>query len=308
MPTQKPQPITQAVWVMLVALSLLWGGSFPSYRQLALEHLPPTVTVAARIVLGAAFVIVLFAVQGTDLRIARRDWPRLLLFALGNNILPYLLFAWAEQRISGGTAAILNAMTPIFTLLVTGLVLRTERFTPNRILGIGCGFLGVAILVGPAALVGQDVWGQLACLAAAICYGFALPFGRTLGHLGPRRLAVGQLVAASVIAVPLMLIVDPPSTWPPLDRDGVIAVLTLGLLATGLAFVLFFRILERAGATNLSLVTFLVPVSAIVFGAVLLDEPIGPRAVAGMVTIGAGLACIDGRLLRLARKRSVEAA
>ena len=295
-------------WGLLVALSVLWGGSFPAYRELAHEHLPPIVTVAGRLVLGAAFVAVLFRLQGIDLRIPRRDWPRLLAFGLLNNVLPYTLFAWAEQRVDGGTAAILNATTPIFTLLVTGLLLRTERLTGNRVVGIACGFVGVAVLVGPDALLGQDVWGQLACLLAAILYGFALPFGRTLSHLGPPRLAFGQLTAASVIAVPLMFLLDPPWNLAPLDAAGWTALLSIGLLSTGLAFVLFFRILLRAGATNLSLVTFLVPVSALLFGAVLLAEPVGARAVAGMATIGLGLACIDGRLLRLGRKRSVEVA
>ena len=295
-----------ADWVMLVILSVLWGGSFLSYRVLANEHLPPVVTVAARLVLGTALVATLFKLQGFDLRVPRRDWPRLLAFGMLNNVLPYTLFAWSERRIPGGTAATLNAMTPIFTLLVTGLVLRTERLTANRAVGIGCGFAGVAILVGPEALLGQDIWGQLACLLAALLYGFALPFGRTLGHLGPQRLTFGQLAAATAVALPLALLLDPPRSWPPLDAAGWTALLSLGLLSTGLAFVLFFRILLRAGATNLSLVTFLVPVSALLFGALLLAEPIGLRALAGMATIGLGLACIDGRLLR--RTRSVEVA
>ncbi len=295
-------------WGLLIVLSVLWGGSFPAYRELAHQHLPPIATVAGRLVLGAAFVAALFRLQGVDLRIPRRDWPRLLAFGLLNNVLPWMLFAWAERRIDGGTAAILNATTPIFTLLVTGLLLRTERLTANRVVGIGCGFAGVAVLVGPEALSGQDVWGQLACLLAAIMYGFALPFGRTLLHLGPPRLAFGQLTAASVVAVPLTLVLDPPWALPPLDAGGWTALLSIGLLSTGLAFVLFFRILLRAGATNLSLVTLLVPVSALLFGAVLLAEPIGLRTVAGMAVIALGLACIDGRLLRLGRRRSVEAA
>lgn len=306
MTPNRPLVMTAADWLMLGALSVLWGGSFLSYRVLASEQLPPVVTVAARMLLGSAFVIALFRAQGLDLRIARRYWPRLLVFALLNNVVPYILFAWSEQRIGGGTAAILNAMTPVFTLLVTGLVLRTEPITANRALGIGCGFVGVAILVGPEALRGQDVWGQLACLLAAFIYGFAIPFGRTLGHLGAQRLCVGQQVAASVIAAPLALLFHPAAALAALDGQGWLALLSLGVLSTGLAFVLFFRLLLRAGATNLSLVTLLVPVSALLFGALLLAEPLSLRALAGMAVIGAGLACIDGRLLR--RRRSVEAA
>jgi drug/metabolite transporter (DMT)-like permease len=288
-------------WVMLAALSVLWGGSFLFYRLLAFQ-LPPFTTVFGRVSLGAVTLAALVMAGGAKPWPPRARWGSLALLGLLNNVVPFSLFAWGESRVSGGTAAILNAMTPIFTVLVTGLVLRSEPLTGARIAGIGCGFAGVAVLVGPQALLGQDLLGQAACLAAALAYGFAVPYARTIKGLPPSQMAFGQLVGATAILLLPMLVVDRPWRVPAPTAAGWGALLGLAVLSTGVAYLLFFRLLARIGATNLVLVTFLVPISALLLEAVVQGEAITTQALAGMALIAAGLACIDGRLFGRSRR------
>jgi drug/metabolite transporter (DMT)-like permease len=293
-----------SAWAMLGALSLLWAGSFLFYKILATQ-LPPLTTVLGRSAIGAASLGVVVLLSGGSLVIPREKWPRLLVLAVLNNVVPFTLFAWAEQRVSSGTAAILNAMTPIFALLVAAYVLRSERLTPARAAGIACGFLGVAVLIGPQALLGQDLLGQIACLLAAVSYGFGVPYGRTVTGLAPAQIAIGQLVASTTLLIPLVLLADRPWTTAAPDATGWAALLGLGVLSTGLAYLIFFRILARAGATNLALVTFLIPVTSLILGNVLLGEPVTLPAIGGILLIACGLAAIDGRLLRLLPGRKI---
>lgn len=282
-------------WLTLAALSVLWGGSFLFYKVLSTE-LPPLVTVAIRVSLGGGALALSLAARGSPVTPPRRTWLAFLVVGILNNALPFTLFAWGETRVSGGTASILNAMTPVFTLVVSA-AFGAERLTRARIAGIGCGLAGVAVLVGPEALLGQDVWGQAACLGAALCYGFGLPLSRRIRGVSPQQMAVGQLIGASVVAVPLAIALYPPASLAMPDLAGVAALLGISLLSTAAALVLFFRLLTRAGATNASLVTLLTPVTAMLLGAALLDETVTVRAIGGMALIATGFAAIDGRLL-----------
>ncbi len=289
--------IGTADWATLAVLSVVWGGSFLFYRVLAFQ-LPPFTTVLARVAIGGAALTAVLLLRGQTPLPPRRLWGRFLLLGLLGNAVPFTAFAWGETRISGGAASILNAMTPIFTVLVTGLLLRTERLTAARLAGIACGVCGVAVLVGPAALLGRDVLGQAACLGASLSYGFATPYARSIKGVPAPQMAVGQLAGATVIMLPLALLADRPWTLAAPSAAGWASLLGLALLSTAFAYVLFFRLLARIGATNLALVTFLVPVSALLLDAAVLGETIGPGSLAGMVLIAAGLACIDGRLAR----------
>ncbi len=284
-------------WIRLISLSALWGGSFLFYRILAGE-LPPLTTVLSRVAIGSAFIAVYLRVAGVPIVIPRAQWGRIAVMATLNNVIPFTLLAWGETRVTGGIASILNAMTPVFVVLVTGLVWRTDPLTWPRMAGVLCGLAGVAVLVGPDALLGADLLGQLACLGAAICYGFALPFGRRVSGVAPPVLAWAQLSTAMVILVPLVLIFDRPWALSSPDTAGWIAVAGLGLVCTGMAYLIFFALLASAGATNLSLVTLLVPVSALFLGWLVLGEPVTAGAVGGMALIALGLAAIDGRLLK----------
>ena len=254
-------PISPAMslrdWLLLAALSVLWGASFLFYKVLATE-LPPLTTVFGRVLIGALALTGLLAVRGIPLGVPRATWGRFAGSAALNNVIPFALFAWGETRVPSGTAAILNALTPAFTLIVTALVLRTERLSAARMFGIGLGFAGVVVLVGPAAF-GGALAGQLACLAAAVTYGFGIPMARSITGLEPLRVATGQLTFSTLLSLPLMLLVDRPWTLAAPSAEGWGALLGIALLSSALAYVIYFAVLARAGATNLSLVTLMVP-------------------------------------------------
>lgn len=218
-----------------------------------------------------------------------------------NNLIPFSLIVWGQTHIASGLASILNATTPLFGVVVAHLLTDDEKMTANKLTGVLIGFVGVAVMIGPAVLggLGSNVLAQFAVLGAAFSYSLAGVFARRFKRMGvaPLLTATGQVSASSMMLVPLALIVDRPWTlaWPGLDVWA--ALVGIALISTALAYVLFFRILETAGVTNLMLVTFLIPVSAILLGAVFLGERLEPKHFLGMALIAAGLAAIDGRLL-----------
>jgi drug/metabolite transporter (DMT)-like permease len=288
-------------WAMLIALSVLWGGSF-FFVGVAVREVPPLSLVLARVGIAALALWVMLALTG--MRMPRQPglWAAFLGMGLLNNALPFALIVWGQQHIASGLAAILNATTPLFTVLVAHLLTEDERLTPAKAAGVVMGLLGVAVMLGAELLggLGAGLAAQLACLGAALSYAFAGVFGRRFRRMGvpPLASAAGQVTASSLILLPLALLVDQPWALAMPGPASWAALLGLGLLSTALAYVLYFRILAVAGATNLLLVTFLVPVSAIWLGALVLGERLEARHFAGMALIGAGLALIDGRLLR----------
>ena len=291
-------------WFRLVVLSLLWGGSFLFYRMLATE-LPPVTTVFSRVSIGAVAIWVFLIVRGTPLVVPRDQWRRILVVALLNNVVPFALFAWGETRVASGTASILNALTPIFVVLVTGLVLRTDALTAGKLVGVVCGLAGVVVLVGPDALVGADLLGKGACVLAAISYGFALPLGKRVVGVAPPVMALAQLGTATLVLLPFVLVFDAPWGLAAPSVAGWVAIAGLGLLSTGLAYIIFFALMASAGPTNLSLVTLLIPPSALVLGWAVLGEAVAVSAVAGMGLIGVGLVVIDGRVFRTVRSEAL---
>lgn len=286
------------VWIWLLWLSVLWGGSF-FFAKVALGELGALTVVFVRVSL-AALMLALVAPPG-------RDAPWRAYFAMGflNNALPFSLIFWGQTEIASGLASILNATTPLFTLVVAHFLTADERMGRTKVAALLMGLSGVVVLIGPSALVGGSaLWGQAACLAAALSYAFAAVYGRRFQRMGtaPTKAAAGQVTASAVLILPIMLIVDQPWLLPAPPSLAVCLALTgLALLSTALAYVLYFRILEAAGATNLLLVTFLIPITAIVLGAAVLSERLEPRHFAGMVLIGVGLALIDGRMAGLLR-------
>jgi drug/metabolite transporter (DMT)-like permease len=225
-----------------------------------------------------------------------------------NNALPFCLIVWGQTQIASGLAAILNATTPLWTVLLAHALTRDERINAEKAAGVLVGFAGVAAMIGPALLaeIGADALAQLAVLAAAVSYAFAGIYGRRFRAMGvpPLVTATGQVTASTLLLLPLALAVDRPWQLALPGPTTVAAVLGFALLSTALAYVLYFRLLASAGATNLLLVTFLIPVSAILLGALVLGERLTARQLLGMALIGAGLAAIDGRLLRRLRAQS----
>jgi drug/metabolite transporter (DMT)-like permease len=292
------------VWIWLLSLSVLWGGSF-FFAKVAIGELGPPTVVFARVALAALGLNIMLAATATDL--LRRDapWPAYFVMGFLNNVLPFSLIFWGQTQIASGLASILNATTPLFTLVVAHFLTQDEKIDRTKVAALLAGFAGVTLLVGPDVLGGgSGVWGQVACLGAALSYAFAGVFGRRFRAMGltPVEAAAGQITASTVLILPIMLIVDRPWMLPAFPSPTVWAALAgLALLSTALAYVLYFRILAAAGATNLLLVTFLIPITAILLGAIVLGERLGPRHFAGMALIGVGLAVMDGRIAHLLR-------
>ena len=289
-------------WGMLLALSALWGGSF-FFNEIAVRQLPVFTVVVARVMLAALILWVVMRLGGQSMPKDRRVWAAFFAMGLLNNVIPFSLIVAGQQSLASGVASILNAATPLFTVIFAHFLTVDERMTPARLTGVLTGFLGVAVMIGPAALrgMGGNLGAQLMCLGGAVSYALAGIYGRRFRAMGvtPIQTATGQVTASSVILLPLMLIVDRPWTLPMPGMDAVAALIAVAALSTALAYLLYFRILATAGATNLLLVTFLIPVSAILLGTLVLDEVLLPRHIAGMALIGLGLAAIDGRAARL---------
>lgn len=285
-----------ADWFMLAALSLVWGGSF-FFFELALRELPPFTIVLGRVGIAAGVLLAIVRASGRRMPVDRRSLGGFLILGAISNAIPFSLIVWGQTQIASGLASIFNAMTPIFTVIVAHLFF-SDRMTPSRIIAAILGFTGVAVLIGPDIIEKLDPYnlGQLAVLGAACSYGFATNYGKRFGGNTPIVNATGMLCGATVILLPVTLVVDQPWTLSP-GPLGWATLLGLSLLCTAFAYLLYFRLLASAGPTNLSLVTFLVPASAIGLGTLFLGESLAPTAFAGLALIFAGLAIMDGRLL-----------
>jgi drug/metabolite transporter (DMT)-like permease len=283
---------------------VLWGGSF-FFVGVAVRALPPMTVVALRVAGAALILAVVLRAMGLRLPTGRPLWAAFFGMALLNNAVPFLLLAWGQTAIASGLAAILNATTPLFGVALAHFLTADEKLTPSRLAGVATGFAGVVVMVGPAALAGLDrsLAAQLACLGAAVSYALAGIYGRRFKRLGvsPLVTAAGQVTASSMLLVPLALVVDLPWRLAPPGPETWAALAGLASLSTALAYVVFFRILASAGATNILLVTFLIPVSAILLGSAFLGERLDAGHLAGMALIGLGLALIDGRLVGASR-------
>lgn len=301
----QPTSMSGKDWTILLVLSVIWGGAF-FFIEIAVETMAPFSFVLARVVLAAAVLWGLLLARGERLPLPQGAALAFLILALLNNVIPFLLFAWAQKTITGGLGSILNAMTPIWGVIVAHIATTDEKATPGKVAGVILGFGGVAVLIGPSLLgqIGNDVLAQLACLGATLCYALAGVHARRFRPMGiaPVSVATGQLTASALVMLPLVLFFEPPWTTPAPALEAWAAVVGLAIFCTSLAYILYFRLLASAGATNSLLVTFLIPISAILLGALFLGERLEPRQFAGMALIGLGLAAIDGRLLRMIRR------
>ncbi len=285
-------------WTLLLILSTLWGGSFFFFKVLVAEF-PPFTVVLGRVGIAAIALNILLLLRRDPMPGNPGLWGTFLMMGLLNNVIPFSLIVFAETRISSGLASILNAMTPIFTVLAAHVFTPNEKLSWQKAVGVLCGFAGVTILIGPAVFShvgGTEMIGEAACLLAALSYAFAGIFGRRFRGIPPIKVATGQITASTAMLIPLSLMVDHPWTLDPPSIDGWLSFLGIALLCTALAYMIYFRILAASGATNLLLVTFLLPISALLLGSLLLHERVTPPALVGMAIIGIGLAAIDGRL------------
>ncbi|MDR3493727.1 MAG: DMT family transporter [Ancalomicrobiaceae bacterium] len=297
-----PKPVMSAAdWGVLLVTSVVWGASF-FFIRVAIADLPTLTIVASRVALAALILHVVLRLTGRRFPTDRPTLAAFLVMGLLNNVIPFTLIVWGETRVGAGLAAILNAMTPLTTAVIAQFLTPDERLNPGKVAGILTGLVGVAVMVGPAAFSGvsADFIAQLACLAATVSYGFAGIYGRRFGRmrLDPIVTATGQLTGSTVVLVPITLLVDRPWDLAAPGLASVGAVIGIAVLSTAFAYILFFRLLASAGATNAALITLLVPVSAIFLGVLVLGEHLEPRQILGMAMIAGGLVLIDGRLPR----------
>ncbi len=287
-------------WLLLFLLSVIWGGSF-FFAKVALAQVAPLALVFLRVALAAMALWLIIKVLHKPIPTGGHLWLAFLLMGVLNNLIPFSLLFWSQTHISSGLAAIFNASVPVFTVLIAHFTTRDESFSLGKLIGVILGVLGVAVMIGAdlhADAGTQVIWAMLACVAAALSYGVASVYGRRFQRLGvePLVVAFGQVSASAVVMLLLLWSLGHSLQVQHWNLNTGLSVLALAFVSTALAYVIFFRILAKGGATNISLVTLLIPVSAIVLGVLFLDESLASSHVWGMLTVFAGLLAIDGRL------------
>ena len=299
-PVQEPKAMNLTEWGLLVLLSVLWGGAF-FFVGVAVVELPPLTVVLARVGIAAALLLALTLVLGHSLPRGFAAWMPFLVMGLLNNVLPFSFLNAGQTMVGVGLAAIMNAMTPLFTALVMASF-REERLTVPRVFGVLLGVAGVVLISRPdAAVADARLLGIGLCLSGALSYGFAALWGRRhLQDIPPLKSATCQLLSSTLVMTVVVAIVDRPWTLPVPSTETWLALGGLAFFGTAIAYVVFFEILSRAGASNVMLVTLLIPVTALLLGNLILAEPILVHELAGAAIIGVGLLFIDGRLPRKA--------
>lgn len=289
--------MTLREWFWILFLGAVWGGSF-IFNALLIRELGPLWVTALRVSIGATGCwLFLFAMR----KPVPRDpalWFKLGMLGVLNYAIPFALFPMAQADLASGVAAIVNALTPIMTVLVSQFWVNGERITWTKTIGVVAGFTGVAILASPALREGGDsrLWAIAACLVATLCYALALNVARSFQKVEPTALTSIALTGAALASVPVALLAEGvprmvlPATW--------MAALAIGLISTAFTFQIMYRLLPLVGATNFSTTTLIAPVSAIILGLVFLGEVILPSHILGMLVIFVGLMFIDGRLPR----------
>jgi drug/metabolite transporter (DMT)-like permease len=292
------KPLDRQDWALLWLLSLLWGGAF-FFAGVAVKELPPLTCVLVRVALAAMTLLPIFFVLAFALPRSLAGWLPFLGMAVLNNVLPFAFIFAGQTFITVGLSSIINAMTPLMTLIVMA-AFREERFSVERGVGVALGVTGVAILHGfDGAIDGPQTLGIGLCLAGALSYGFAALWGRRyLAGVPPLMSATCQLICSTLIMLPVVALNDRPWTLKAPSDATLLALLALAVLGTALAYIVFFRILVRAGASNVMLVTLLIPVTALLLGSLCLGEPLRRTEIAGAIVIAIGLLFIDGRAVR----------
>lgn len=308
-----PARMSAQTWALLALLGMIWGGSF-FFARVAVGHVPPATLVLLRVGIAALALHIYVAGRLGIYETLRARWREFLLLGLINNAVPHMLIFLGQTQIGAGLASILNATTPIFTVLIANQLTADEKLSSEKIAGCLIGLVGTAVLIGPRALApftgaassgdgGPPLWAVLLPVLAAVSYGFAATYGKRFRGTAPPVIAAGQLTASTLLMLPVSFALDAP--WqlalPPLP--AILAVLALALVSTAYGYILFFRIMAAAGATNTSLVTLLVPPSAIIAGMLFLGETLTPLGILGMALVLFGLVVLDGRAVAYLRSR-----
>jgi drug/metabolite transporter (DMT)-like permease len=298
-PVSAQKIMTARDWAQLFLLGAIWGGSF-FFARIAVAEIPPLALVLFRVAIAAIALHLYLLARGPSLKLALPHASSFFLLALLNNVIPFsLIFAW-QTVLGAGLASVLNATTPFWTLIIANMLTSDEKLSWNKVAGILLGVAGTAVMIGPGLIagLGGPVWAKFALVGASLSYAFALIVARRFKGVPPALVATGQLTASTVVMLPVVLVMH--GTVGLFDASAPVwtAVLALALVSTAFAYLLYFNVIASAGATNASLVTLIVPASAIMLGAIFLGERLDLFEMAGMALIASGLITIDGRLLR----------
>ncbi len=286
-------------WGQLVLLGALWGGSF-FFARIAVAEIPPLALVLYRVAIAALVLHLWLRLRGTSCAPVLARPGSFLFLALLNNVIPFSLIFTGQTEIGAGLASVFYATTPLWTILVANLLTSDEKISTMKIAGVAIGIAGAAVMIGPGLLsnLGGPTWAKFAVIGAAVSYAFAVVYAKRFKGISPTAVATGQLTCATVLMLPIVFFLYSPAEIVTSDIPIWMAVLVLAILTTAFAFILYFNLIASAGATNASLVTLLVPVSAILLGTVFLGEKLETFEFGGMILIMASLIIIDGRLLR----------
>jgi drug/metabolite transporter (DMT)-like permease len=292
----KPLSMSAADWLLLLVLSVLWGGSF-FFAKIAVKDIPPMTLALGRVGIAATALAMFARAMGSRFPRDAATWRNLTAMGAFNNVIPFSLMFWGQIHISIGLASILNATTPVFGVLVAHVMTHDDRLSAGRVIGLIAGFGGVVVLLGPDMLteLGTNVLAELACLAGAAFFALGAVWARRVHGYPPVVVAAGQLTMSTVLLLPAVMLFDRPGLLLTASKPALWALVSLALLSSALAYLIYFRIIARAGATNALIVTFLIPVSAIVLGIAVLGESLDLRQLLGMAAIFVGIAAIDGR-------------
>jgi drug/metabolite transporter (DMT)-like permease len=288
--------MTASDWLLLIVLSTFWGGSF-FFAEIAVREIPPLTLALGRCAIAAAVLLVYVKASGLELPKGRAVWRSLLVLAVLNTVLPFTLIFWGQTHITSGLAAILNATAPLFSILLAHFATADDKLTGRRMFGVAIGFLGVIIVIGVDALrdLGVQTLAQIAIVLAAMFYAMAGVYGRRFKSYPPAVIAASILMLGAAMLLPLAAYAERPWTLPTPSLAALACMVGLAVISTAFAFLIYFRVLARAGAVNLQLVAYLIPVSAILLGVGFLGETLEWRHMVGMAVIAIGLAAIDGR-------------
>ena len=283
------------VWALFLVLGFVWGSSY-LWIKIALETVPPLTLIGGRLVLASVFLWAVVLLTREALPRSARQYGHLVVMALVNIVLPFILIAVGEQSIDSALASILNATVPLLVIVLAPMFLPDERITPARIAGLALGFAGVVMLVAPdlVNMSDSDLSGELMLLGSSLCYAIGNVYAkRNVKGLAPRIPALFQVFFATLIVVPLALVIDRPLTEVQPSADALFAIAWLGILGSGVAYLCYFTILANWGATRTSLVAYLLPVVGIFLGAVVLGDPVTINRVAGTALVIAGIALVN---------------
>ena len=304
--SQSPKSMTLSDWGLILALSIIWGGGF-FFIVIILRDVPPNTMVFLRLAGAVPPLLLWLHFTGEPFPVDWKSWQSYLILGGMNVALPFILFAYGQVHISSGLASVLNATTPLWGVLVAHFLTSDEKATPARVVGVIIGFAGVAVMLGGDLSAGSAaaVLAQIACVGATLFYALASIYARGMGNdgLSPMQIATGQVCAAALLMIPVVLMTETPWTIAMPGGPALAAMLGLSLISTSLAYVLYFRLLASAGATNSLLITFLIPVTAILLGVLFLGETMAPRQIGGMLLIALGLVALDGRVFARMRRR-----